>query len=280
MGDMRLNGTKEIVKWANKYAKSAGIEINPHKRSHHVSIEIVKGNSLEIHTPIHFTIGEDRLIRIYDNLSTFGLAGRSTLKALVSSFNELEDQIKTELIACCWTSIQPIDVLKMFYEYTLAVVNKQGVELGHDFNRKSIRNLWWSFGRYRGWQKLFIDSWEYVLIELRRIRILEEKTGTAPVIPIPITEAEYNPCLTCRRCKVDNYGVRKCTKCTISLPEDLTVEEVNRLYPTAKIKNYGDLESPYILFNIEECDFYKSRIGKKKKDTQIENKYNLSVDNG
>lgn len=278
MGDMRLNGTKEILKWAKRYAESAGIEINPHKRSHHVSIEIVKGDSLVIHAPIHFTIGEDRLIRIYENFSTFGLAGRSTLKALVSSFNELDDQIKVELIARCWTSIQPIDVLKMFYQYTLAVVNKQGVEMGRDFNKKSICNLWWSFGRYRGLQKLFIDSWEYVLIELRRIRQLEERTGTAPVIPI--TNAEYNPCLTCHHCKVDGYGVRKCKKCSIALPEDLTVEEVNRLYPTAKITNYGDLESPYILHNVGSCDFYKSRIGKKTKDTQMDRKYNLSADNG
>jgi hypothetical protein len=61
--------------------------------------------------------------------------------------------------------------------------------------------------------------------------------------------------------------MRCCGACNIAIPEDMTVGEVNRLYPKAAIRNFGDLESPYILFNPGECDFYKSRIGKEKKMT-------------
>ena len=265
MRDVKIGRTKEITKKAIRYAKSVDIAIEESsKRSnpHHVSIILTDGDKIDYINPIRFAVGTDRFIRIYEIARSFGFAGKQTIKALVDSFNELDDQYKTELMACCWTSVQPADVIKMFYDHAIAQIDANRIDIGNEINRKSLFNLWWSLGHYRGLKAFFVDQWSEVLTELRRIRGLEEKAGTAPVIPI--ASAEFNPCMTCRKCKVDSYGMRVCKACNIAIPEDMTVGEVNKLYPKATIRNFGELSSSYIMFNPGECNFYKSRIGKEK----------------
>ena len=272
MRDVKIGRTKEITKKAIKYAKSVGIAIEEQKKSnnpHHVSIILTNGNNIDFVNPVHFAVGTDRFIRIYETARSFGFAGKQTIKALVDSFNELDDQYKTELMACCWTSVQPADVIKMFYDHAIAQIDANRIDIGHEINRKSIRNLWWSLGHYRGLKAFFTDQWEYVLTELRRIRNIEEKTGTAPVIPItPI--AEFNPCITCKNCKVDSYGMRMCKICTMEIPENLTVKEVNELYPSVKMVD-GELSTVYIIKNEKDCEYYRSRIGKELKETASNN---------
>lgn len=246
-----------------------------------------------INTPMHFCITPEKLSEITEKISSLGFCGRVLCSALIDAINELEQDEQDDLRNTCWvSSYTPGDMVKYFVELVFANLEQNNIAVSrNNFSKGSARNMWWSLGGYRGLKAFFTDMAVRTIHEFRRIRCVEEKIDTAKTIPInnpdldidsefqvmlmepekelrPVEKyAEFNPCLTCSRCKVDKYGDRMCKDYYIHIPEKYTVADVNRMYPTASVVGYGRLASRYICHNVRTCQYRRERIGiKVRKD--------------
>lgn len=263
---------KELVK-AVKYAEKLGFITADHPR-HQPSVKIVTGSDIKIVTPIHFEIGADRLVDMYHQVKTLGLTGRICFKALVDAWKLLTTSQADDLRNCCWVSTySATDLLGFFYGWCVNQIEAQHIQISSQVSRSTARNLWYSLGGYKGLKAFFADGLEVTLAEFRRIRRLEEKFDVAKDIIIENpslkgveTYTNYNPCLTCKNCKVDRYGCRICKNYLVDIPEDMTVKEINRIYPSAAIYDYGKLKSKYIFHNLGDCQYRRERIGCKTKN--------------
>ena len=263
---------KELAK-AVKYAEKLGFITADHPR-HQPSFKITTGSDIKVITPIHFEIGADRLVDMYRQVKTLGLTGRICLKALVDAWSALTKSQADDLRNCCWvSSYSATDLLTFFYSWCINQIEKQQIQISSQISKSTARNLWYSLGGYKGLKTFFADGLEITLTEFRRIRRLEEKLEVAKDIIIDNPElkgveiyTEFNPCLTCKNCKVDKYGCRICKNYLIDIPETMTVKEVNKIYPSAAVINCGKLKSQFVFHNLGDCQYRKERIGCKSKN--------------
>lgn len=290
-------GTKEMHNKELKAAKNAvlrhGIKIEAMPRPM-LAIKIVKGNDFTVVTPMFFEVGEDRLIDTYHKFKSLGFCGSRILKALVHAFYDLTITEIDDIRYCCWVkNYNAVDMIQFFYNWCINQIEVQKIKIGSIFTKKAARNLWYSFGGYRGLKAFFVDGLEATLTEFKRIRQVEENLEMAKEIVVnnpdipdsinsrsiildsisekrikPVTDyVGYHPCMTCSRCKVDRYGLRTCKLCYINIPEDMTVKTVNMIYPEAHINDCGKLKSAFIMHNPGECKYQQERIGCKIKKT-------------
>lgn len=273
---------KEIQK-AIKFAKKIGLTVDIHPR-HTPGFTVVPGHAIKVITPIWFEIGEDKLLDMYYQIKTLGISGRICLKGLIKSFGDLTRSQGDDIRNCCWvSSYTATDFLSYFYSWIVSSIEKQRISISTNISKATTRNLWYSLGGYRGIRTFCADAFEATLTEFRRIRTLEEKAEKASIISIenPVLKdidaiTEYNPCLTCKNCKIDAYGCRVCKRYLIEIPEDITVREVNKMYPSAAIIDCGKLHSKFIMRNPGTCQYYRERIGSKAKKTNTSvNRYLL-----
>lgn len=259
---------KKELKKAKKYAKSVGLTIDKYVR-HTPGITIVLGDEITINSPIWFTIGEDKLIEIYHNVTALGITGKILIKAAVNAYYQLTDKMQTELRNSCWVmSHNPTEFIKFCWQFLISQIAIQKVSINpNKIGYGTTRNIYFSFGGYKGFRELCVLALEAGITEFERIYAAESKAAGLVIPTIrPASEyAEYNPCLTCKRCKITKDGFRICKDYRIHIDEDLTVKEVNDMYPTASIRNYGCLTSSFIVTNVGECDDYKNRIIRKSK---------------
>lgn len=285
MMTIRTKEAKEKeVKKAVKFAKKVGFMVDTYPR-HTPGFKIISAyDKSRVISPIWFEIGEDKLVDIYHQIKTLGLSGKICLKALVDSWNELTKSQGDDLRNCCWvSSYSATDLLTFFYGWIISQLEKQRIQISSNISKNTTRNLWFSLGGYRGLKAFFVDGLEATLTEFRRIRQLEEKLETSSPITIDnpgIKKAseytEYNPCLTCTKCRVDRYGCRKCSYCMVDIPENMTVREVNEIYPDAVINDCGKLRSQFIMHNPGSCQYRHERIGcKTRKTSSVHNKYQM-----
>lgn len=251
-----------------------------------------------VNTPMHYYITPVKLVEIAEKISSLGFCGKVLVQSLVDAINELEQEEQDDLRNTCWvSSYTPGDMVKYFVDLVYISLEQNNIAVSrNNFSKGSARNMWWSLGGYRGLKAFFTDMAVRTIHEFRRIRRVEEKIDMAKVIPIsnpdletdsafqvilmeaekelrPVEKyAEFNPCITCSRCKVDRYGDRKCRDCYIHIPEKYTVADVNRMYPEASVIGYGRLASRYICHNVRTCQYRRERIGikiKEEKDEKI-----------
>lgn len=248
-----------------------------------------------IDTPMHFCINPTKLTEIAEKILSLGFCGKVLVESLVDAINELEQDEQDDLRNTCWvSSYTPTDMVKYFVDLVFINLEQNNIAVSrNNFSKGSARNMWWSLGGYRGLKAFFTDMAVRTIHEFRRIRHVEEKIDMAKVIPInnpdldidsafqvmlmgpeaelrPVEKyAEFNPCLTCSRCKIDRYGDRKCKDYYIHIPEEYTVADVNRMYPTASVVGYDKLASRFIFHNVRTCQYRHERIGSKvRKDTK------------
>ena len=302
---------KELEK-AKAFAKAVGFIFDESPR-HTPAIKLVQGDEAKIITPIFFEVGEDKLIDIYNKLKSLGLSGKIVLKALIKSYNNLTQAEGDDFRNCCFVnSYGPEEFLHFVYDWCVCQLEVQKISIGASITKNSTRNMWFSLGRYRGLKAFFEEALTVTLYEFRRVKSIEEKMDKAKeqlyynsnasnlekleaqyVLLQESTEmldggivlkkahgyVEFNPCMTCANCRVDRYGVRKCKECTIHIDPNLTVGEVNKIYPKAVINNYGVLRSEYIMSNVHRCSYYSERIGSKIKTVKNYKRYEVVAEN-
>lgn len=264
---------KELKK-AKKFAKSVGFALCD-RPTHTPGIKLTTGDNINIKSPIFFEIGEDKFIEIYKKIKDLGIFGKLVLRAIVKSYDNLTQLESNDFRSVCFVkSYNSVDMLQFMYDWCTNQFNEQRINIGVSITKKSVRNIWYSLGGYLGMKSFFTQCLTVTLYEFRRIKLAEENMesidGTSSVDNVqglkdPKRYVEFNPCITCKYCKSDSYGVRLCKKCFIDIDENLTVEEVNKIYPSASIDNYGNLHSQYIMSNVHECEYYHERIGSKIK---------------
>jgi hypothetical protein len=296
---------KELEK-AKAFAKAVGFIFDESPR-HTPAIKLVQGDEAKIITPIFFEVGEDKLIDIYNKLKSLGLSGKIVLKALIKSYNNLTQAEGDDFRNCCFVdSYGPKEFLRFVYDWCVCQLEVQKISIGASITKNSTRNMWFSLGRYRGLKAFFEEALTVTLYEFRRVKSIEEKLDSAKeqlyyntnasnlekleaqyVLLQESTEmldggivlkkahdyVEFNPCMTCAKCRVDRYGVRKCKECMIHIDPNMTVGEVNKIYPRAVINNYGVLRSEYIMSNVHRCSYYTERIGSKIKTVKNYKRY-------
>ncbi len=275
----------KMLKKAKAYAKAVGFILDESPR-HVPAIKVVPGNDLVILTPIFFEVGEDRLVEIYQKVSSLGFTGKQILRALLKSYKLLTQSAQDQFRTICFSNkFGPRDILKYLYDWVTNQLEAQRINIGPELTNRSTRNIWYSLGGYRGLVAFFIDALVATLYEFERVAKIEAKldeykeTIHTTTSSIEKVEAEYmlsststslkhaskytefNPCMTCKNCKVDKYGIRICKACMIFIDETLTVGQVNKMYPKAVINDYGKLRSSYIMENVHDCSFYNERIG-------------------
>lgn len=293
------NRTKELEK-AKTFVKKMGFIFDEHPR-YLPAIKLTEGSDFKVVKPIFFEIGEDKLIEITQNIKSLGLCAPIVLKAIVKAYSNLTQAESDDFRNCCWvTSYTPSEFLEFIYNWTVAQLEVQKISIGTNVTKKTMRNIWFSLGGYRGIKKFIEDGYTVALHEFRRVRSIEEKIEKAEEVllrtPAATSEqlveakcvlldsvttsidgitlkkahtyAEFNPCMTCAHSKIDRYGARTCKACWLHIDPTMTVGEVNKLYPSASIKGYGVLRSKYVLSNVHRCSYYKERIGCKIKSTR------------
>lgn len=265
-------GTKDNI----KYMAKLGVIFDEMPRKG-ISFEVKSEGKFRIVTPTHFVVPERMLEKMTLLVKSSGFFGRRLFKALIDAVAELDENDANDLKWGCWVKTQkPREIIRYFINYIQLLVEAQGAEF--EISKAGCYKLWTAFGGYRGLKLVFKQGLYTTLDEFRRVRVLEEKMGIATPIPIEnpdifkdmtwlqveksvaIKNPEFNPCMTCKGCKVDSYGCRKCSYAYVPVPEEITVGVVNQIYPTTNMRNFGNLKSDYVFHNVGECKYYRSRI--------------------
>lgn len=276
-----------FIRKATKVIRNLGIVVNENDDTY-VSLTIADRYSGGIViTPITFGVSEDDLINLANRVNSLGWCGRRVIKAMVDAVNELDDVDRNSLRTRCFIrQYDSIGILKYLSASIFNMIEAQGVKITKNhLTIKSARNLWLSFGGYRGLKEMFTECICETIDEIRRIQRLEKKLNSDNIIDVDnptsidyiggFRRLSFRPmcyekfkCLTCCHCKVDKFGARICKRGYVEVPERLTVEEVNKVYPSVVMLESGELCSRYIMYPVGECDMYKSRIGYGVKDQQ------------
>lgn len=241
-------------------------------------------------SPISIGMSTNDLIDIVAKVKSLGWCGKRVIKSMVDAINELNDDDRNALHTRCFIrQYNSISIVRYFIELLLNMIEVQGVVINrHHLTINTVRNLWWSFGGYKGLKKLFTDCLLETVGELRRIKQLEDKLNndkTLANITKSIAIAWYwdkfkdlslkpikhekSQCTTCSHCKIKN-GYRYCKRGYINIPKDMTVEEINRLYPSVFMINGKTLCSQHIMLPQTNCEMYKSRIGYGAESKRVE----------
>lgn len=255
-----------------KFVESLGIRIDNIPRNF-MTINLVNNTGFQIRTPITFTMGEEDLDRIVTFISSLGLPGKRVVKALVKSVKKLTrtdlDEIKNNFWCVGYT---PEQIIKYAQENLMATLKFHRVPLIPimDLDKESLKHFVKCFGGYRGVQALFTEVIEKTADEFRRVRKAEEQLnkdkieseissdelGSVPLIRGIIKKQ----CFTCKHCYTDRMGYQICLKKARPIPENLTIAEVNDMYPSGRIYDCNLMKSRFIIHDVHSCEDYSTRV--------------------
>lgn len=254
------NKNREIQK-AVSFIDKIGVMIDTHPR-HNVTMSI--GDDVEkikFVNPLYIRINTDEAIDLVARIRSLGFCGKRVIKALLAAIACLEPEEINDILNNFYIkSYSTKDIVDHFIETFTAYCIKANVRVSkNNIDKKFMRNVWVSFGRTRGLGYVFLTILKQEIAYFRDCRKAEEALGIAPVIEIQNTEIDK--CATCKHCKIDRAsGLKECKECFIDIPKHFNVEQLGELYPAIVIFD-GILQSKYIIHTIDDCEFYKSRIG-------------------
>lgn len=262
-----------------KELKKIGLQIND-KSFRGLSFIIDDAATFEAVNPLCFKMSESTLAVLYVKIESLGFFGKRVIKALCDSIKESPQNIIDNLRFNYWSKIYtPKNILQYFVDYLYTVIEKNGVYCQRGkLNIALMRNLWFSFGGYRGLKALFKEVIVETNSEFARLKSLEEKFVEAMydnggLLPATMNLTDLkpnkiytenvvkNPCITCKYSRVDMKGYRHCTRYTMAVPDYLTAGEIVKLYPKSSIKlKHGMLMTDVIAIPMKNCENKKSRI--------------------
>ena len=255
-----------------KFVERLGIRIDNIPRNF-MTINLINNSGFQIRTPITFTMGEEDLDRIVTFISSLGLPGKRVVKALVKSVKKLTSKDLDEIKNNFWcVGYTPEQIIRYTQDTLMATLKYHRVPLIPitELDKESIKHFVRCFGGYRGVQALFTEVIEKTADEFRRVRNAEEELNKHKIeseissdelgsVPL-IRRCVKKQCFTCKHCFTDRFGYHVCLKKARPIPENLTVKEVNAMYPSGRIHDCSILKSRYILHEVHSCEDYSTRV--------------------
>ena len=255
-----------------KFIEKLGVRIDNIPRNF-MTINLINNSGFQIRTPITFTMGEDDLAHIVNFISSLGLPGKRVVKALVRSVRKLTsidlDEIKNNFWCVGYT---PEQIIKYAQDTLMATLKFHRVPLIPimDLDKESLRHFIRCFGGIRGVQALFTEVIEKTADEFRRVRKAEEELNKHKIESefasdqlgsIPLTRCTIKKqCFTCKHCYTDKMGYHFCLKKARPIPENLTIAEVNAMYPSGRIYDCNLTKSRFIMHDVHSCEDYSTRV--------------------
>ena len=266
-----LNIEKELTR--------IGIKVND-RTARYINIIIDDASVFKADTAISYRMSYNNLVLVYAKIASLGFFGKRVIKALLDAVEETPTEIIDKLRFNYWieNTHGPEEIIEYFVEYFYTMMDKHHVyNQRGKLNPQLMRNIWFSFGGYRGIKAIFKECIKETDNEFSRISHLENKYmeaciaaqqllpatkfGSFAIRKIYVDDMEKNPCITCRHCRVDRHGFRHCNVCMISIPDYLTAQEISIMYPSGSIKLKGNtLKSDVIAIPIKTCNHRKSRV--------------------
>ena len=266
----------------NRELKKLGVDVN-NTSAKGITFVISDIETIKVETPLRYKISEENLTLLYLKIESLGFCGKSTIKALVGAIKESPQEVIDNFRFNYWSKQEDTasNIIKYFVDYFYTIAEKHSVYFKRgSLNIKMMRNLWFSFGGYRGLKALFKECIVETNNEFLRISALEEKfreaaenTSNELLLPALMRRPELkpqkvyteditkNPCITCKHCRVDRNGFRHCNRYLLPVSGYLTANEIAKLYPAGSIKLKGStLMSDVIAEPVKKCDHKKSRI--------------------
>lgn len=255
-----------------RFIERLGIKIDNIPRNF-MTINLVNNSGFQIRTPITFTMGDEDLDRIVSFIITLGLPGRRVVKALIKAVKKLTSMDLDEIKNNFWVvGYNPEQIIKYAQDTLMATLKYHRVPLIPitELDKESIKHFVRCFGGYRGVQALFTEVIEKTADEFRRVRKAEEELnrnkieseissdelGSVPLIRRNVKKQ----CFTCKHCFTDRMGYHFCLKKARPIPENLTVAEVNAMYPSGRIHDCNLLKSRFIMHDVHSCEDYSTRV--------------------
>lgn len=261
----------KIVKNKRRFIEKLGIKIDNIPRNY-LTINLVNNAGFNIRTPITFTMGENDLGKIVSFLTQLGFPGKRVAKALVRSIEKLAridlDEIKNNFWCVGYT---PEQIIRYAQDVMIATMTYHHIPVIplSELTKDDVKRFVSSFGGYRGVEALFTDIIEVTCDEFRRIQKaeailnkdkIESEISSDQLGSIPLTRRTIKTqCLSCKHCHTDRFGYRSCYKKALPVPKNLTVDQVNAMYPRARIYDCNLLKSHFIMHEVQMCDEYVKR---------------------
>ena len=260
-----------ITKKNKRFLESIGVMIDNVPRCH-LTINPVNNAGFNIRTPITFTMGEKDLEQIVSNIKRLGFPGKRVVRALSKAIDEMTPTDLSEIKNSFWcVGYTPEDIIRYAIDVFKTSITYHGFQfIPLDKLDKSIlKHFVYSFGGYAGVQRLFRDVIEKTIDEFRRIRKaedvinrnkIESEISSDSLGSIPLSRACIKTqCASCKHCYIDRLGYRICLRKAVPVPKDLTIAEINAMYPSGRIYDCNMFKSRYILHEVHSCKNYVKR---------------------
>jgi hypothetical protein len=256
-----------------KYMEKLGVKFDNIPRNF-LTINLVNNAGFNIRTPITFTMGESDLDKVVSFISELGLPGRRVIKALVRSIKKLTqpdlDKIKNNFWIVGYT---PEDIIRYSQNILMDTLRYHRVPVIPilDLDKGAIRNFIKCFGGIKGVERLFTEVIEKTSDEFSRIQKEEAKLNKNKIeseissdvlgsVPLSDVKPIVKQCFTCKWCHTTSIGHQLCMRKARPIPPALTVDVVNKMYPTSRTYNCCCLKSRYILHDVHTCEDYLTRV--------------------
>lgn len=261
----------KVIKNKRKFIEKLGIKIDNIPRNW-LTVNIIPNAGFNIRTPITFTMGEGDLEKIVSFLTQLGVPGKRVTKALIKSIEKLTQKDLDEIKNNFWcVGYTPEQIIRYAQDVMISTMNYHHVPVIplSDLREDDVKRFVRSFGGYRGVEALFTDIIEVTCDEFRRIQKaesilnrdkIESEISSDQLGSIPLTRRTIKTqCLTCKHCHTDRFGYRICMKKALPVPKNLTVEQVNCMYPRARVYDCNLLKSHFIMHEVQMCDDFLKR---------------------
>lgn len=248
-----------------RFLEKLGIKIDNIPRNY-LTINLVNNAGFNIRTPITFTMGEKDLDQIVSAIKPLGFPGRRVIKALSNAIEEMTPTDLTEIKNGFWcVGYTSEDIIKYaidVFKASMAYHGMQFIPLDK-LDKNILKHFIYVFGGYRGVQRLFRDIIENTVDEFRRIRKaedvlnrnkIESEISSDQLGSIPLTRACIKTqCASCKHCHTDRFGYRICLKKAVPVPKNLTITEVNKIYPSGRIYDCDMFKSHFVMHEVHAC---------------------------
>ena len=256
-----------------KYMEKLGVKFDNIPRNF-LTINLVNNAGFNIRTPITFTMGESDLDKVVSFIKSLGLPGRRVVKALIRSIKKLTqpdlDKIKNNFWIVGYT---PEEIIRYSQNILMDTLRYHRVPVIPilDLDKGAISHFIKCFGGINGVERLFTEVIEKTSDEFSRIQKEEAKLNKNKIeseissdvlgsVPLSDVKPIVKQCFTCKWCHTTSIGHQLCMRKARPIPAALTVDVVNKMYPTSRTYNCCCLKSRYILHDVHTCEDYLTRV--------------------
>lgn len=260
-------------KSAIKYLSKLGFHFDRYPRHMVTIIETKSNDGIFIENCINFRANTKSIVRTAQLIHKYGKYAEKLTKALIAAVNESDTAVIDALVTNCRGVRRPENLLSWLYVYIVSQIETQNVYVNQGkFTKNNLMNIYCSLGDSHEALKAFFmgciltfltafDKW-HSTSNVDLSKTMSNIMGyDAPLIGDIV---KVDKCSTCFHAKWKN-GQQLCTACKHVVDENLSYKQIKELYPEIKFDADGQLVSKYVLYDMDVCEYYESRIIQKTK---------------